>query len=101
MRKTLELPLREGLAIPAAVLMDAAGPAALAPAQATQFCQPLILWIWDFTVCADERRDAADSANKEITRTDRVLVVFFNITTFLLQGIVFYRPQSCRDEVGD
>jgi len=91
----------EGLETPALVLVVALGPAALIPAQTVQLCHPDILWIWDFTVWADERIDAAESANKEITRTNRGLVVFFNITTFLLQGLFLFGREFCRDEVGD
>jgi NhaP-type Na+/H+ and K+/H+ antiporter len=90
----------EGLETPALVPVVALGPAALIPAQTVQLSHPGILWIWDFTVWADERIDAAESANKEITRTHRGLVVFFNITTFLLQG-VFIRPRILLRRIGD
>jgi hypothetical protein len=85
MEKTLDTPLREGDEV-VAVLMLAPGPAALAPAQATQLCHPLILWIWLLTVWADERRDAAEITNSAITRMDVLLVVFFTITTFTPGG---------------
>jgi hypothetical protein len=62
--------------------MDALGPAALAPAQATQFCHPVILWIWLLTVWADERSEVAAKRNSATARMDVLLVVFFNITTF-------------------
>jgi hypothetical protein len=62
--------------------MDAPGPAALAPAQATQFCHPVILWIWLLTVWADERSEVAAKRNSATARMDMLLVVFFNITTF-------------------
>src|SRR5690349_9327643 len=70
-----------------AVLMLAPGPAALAPAQATQFCHPLILWIWLLTVWADERSEAAAKRNSATARMDMLLVVFFNITTFTPGGL--------------
>jgi hypothetical protein len=54
----------------------------LAPAQATQFCHPVILWIWLLTVWADERSEAAAKRNSATARMDVLLVVFFNITTF-------------------
>jgi len=56
--------------------MEAEGPEALDPAQATQFCHPLILWIWLFTVCADEG-SAAAKANSATARMVIFLVVFF------------------------
>jgi hypothetical protein len=62
--------------------MDAPGPAALAPAQATQFCHPLILCIWLLTVWADERSEVAAKRNSAIARMETLLVVFFTITTF-------------------
>ena len=62
MEKTLDTPLMEGDEV-VAVLMLAPGPAALAPAQATQFSHPLILWIWLLTVWADERSE--DGRQKE------------------------------------
>jgi len=62
--------------------MEAPGPAALMPAQATQLCHPLILWIWLLTVWADERSDEAAKRNSAIARMDMLLVVFFTITTF-------------------
>ena len=81
MEKTLDTPLIEGDEV-VAVEMDAAGPAALAPAQATQFCHPLILWIWLLTVWADERRVAAEIMNSAITRMETLFVVLFTVTTF-------------------
>jgi nitrogen fixation/metabolism regulation signal transduction histidine kinase len=62
--------------------MDALGPAALAPAQATQFCHPVILWIWLLTVWADEGSEAAAKRNSATARMNMLLVVFFTITTF-------------------
>src|SRR5579864_768161 len=62
--------------------MDAPGPAALAPAQATQLCHPLILWIWLLTVWADERSEVAAKRNSATTRMETLLLVFFTITTF-------------------
>jgi hypothetical protein len=62
--------------------MDAPGPAALAPAQATQFCHPLILWIWLLTVWADERSEVAAKRNSATARMETLLVVLFTITTF-------------------
>jgi hypothetical protein len=61
--------------------MLAPGPAALAPAQATQFCHPLILWIWLLTVWADEG-SAAAKKNSATARMETLLVVLFTITTF-------------------
>src|SRR5262249_53454612 len=66
--------------------MDAPGPAALAPAQATQFCHPLILCIWLLTVWADERSEAAAKKNSAIARMETLLVVLFTITTFTPGG---------------
>ena len=91
MEKTLDTPLIVGDEV-VAVEMDAAGPAALAPAQATQFCHPLILWIWLLTVWADERSEVAAKRNSATTRMDTLLVVFFTITTFYSRGIVFLLP---------
>src|SRR4029077_10061530 len=68
--------------------MEAPGPAALMPAQVTQLSQPLILWICDLTVWADEETETAENMNSAITRPNRPLVVFFTITT-LLQGVCF------------
>src|SRR6266853_6731245 len=68
--------------------MDAPGPAALIPAQATQLCQPLILWICDLTVWADEETETAENMNSAITRPNRPLVVFFTITTFTPGGFL-------------
>jgi nitrogen fixation/metabolism regulation signal transduction histidine kinase len=65
-----------------AVLMLAPGPAALAPAQVTQFSHPLILCIWLLTVWADERSEAAAKRNSATARMETLLVVFFTITTF-------------------
>jgi|SRR5579859_3090328 len=62
--------------------MDAPGPEALMPAQDTQLCHPLILWIWLLTVWADERSEVTAKRNSAITRMDKLLVVFFTITTF-------------------
>jgi hypothetical protein len=92
MEKTLETPLREG-DLTVAVLIEAPGPLAPGPAQATQFCQPAMRWICVFTVCADERREAAVRMNRAITRTDKPLVLFFAITTFLSPGVCFLPPQ--------
>ena len=81
MEKTLDTPLMVGDEV-VDVLMLAPGPAALAPAQATQFCHPLILWIWLLTVWADEGSEAAAKRNSATARMDMLLVVFFTITTF-------------------
>jgi hypothetical protein len=81
MEKTLDTPLIEGDEV-VAVEMDAPGPAALMPAQATQLCHPLILWIWLLTVWADERSEVAAKRNSATTRMDTLLVVLFTITTF-------------------
>jgi|SRR6185312_582855 hypothetical protein len=62
--------------------MDAPGPAALAPAQATQFCHPVILWIWLLTVWADEGSEAAAKRNSATARMETLLVVLFTVTTF-------------------
>ena len=62
--------------------MDAPGPAAFAPAQATQFSHPLILWIWLLTVWADERSEAAAKRNSATARMETLLVVLFTVTTF-------------------
>src|SRR5579864_3790274 len=77
--------------------MEADGPEALMPAQVTQFCQPVIAWIWDFTVCADDGRDTAAKRNSATARTDKLLVVFFNITNFYSRGFCFRRslPRDC------
>src|SRR5215475_7638364 len=97
MENTLDEPLIVGDPV-RAVKIEAPGPDAPAPAQATQFSHPLILCIWLFTVCADE--EAAAKMNSAIARTDKLLVVFFTITTFTPGG--FCVPsQACRDEVGD
>ncbi|HEY2116122.1 MAG TPA: hypothetical protein VGJ51_13580 [Candidatus Angelobacter sp.] len=81
MEKTLDTPLEEGDEV-VAVEMDAPGPAALAPAQATQFCHPVILCIWLLTVWADEGSEAAAKRNSATARMETLLVVFFTITTF-------------------
>ena len=81
MEKTLDTPLIEGDEV-VAVEMDAPGPAALAPAQATQFSHPLILWIWLLTVWADERSEAAAKRNSATARMETLLVVLFTVTTF-------------------
>ena len=81
MEKTLDTPLEEGDEV-VAVEMDAPGPAALMPAQATQLSHPLILWIWLLTVWADERRVAAEIMNSAITRMETLFVVLFTVTTF-------------------
>ncbi|HEY2170493.1 MAG TPA: hypothetical protein VGJ30_12760 [Candidatus Angelobacter sp.] len=81
MEKTLDTPLIEGDEV-VAVEMDAPGPAALAPAQVTQFCHPLILCIWLLTVWADEGRVAAEIMNSAIARMETLLVVLFTVTTF-------------------
>jgi len=62
--------------------MDAPGPAAFAPAQATQFCHPLILWIWLLTVWADERSEVAAKRNSATARMETLLIVLFTVTTF-------------------
>ena len=67
--------------------MDAPGPEALIPAQVTQLCHPVILWIWLLTVWADERREVAAKRNSATARTDMLLVVFFTITTFTPGGL--------------
>jgi hypothetical protein len=81
MEKTLDTPLIEGDEV-VAVEMDAPGPAALAPAQATQFCHPLILWIWLLTVWADERSETAAKRNSATARMETLLIVLFTVTTF-------------------
>src|SRR5215831_4806955 len=81
MEKTLDTPLMVGDEV-VAVLMLAPGPAALAPAHATQFSHPLILWIWLLTVWADERSEAAAKRNSATARMDMLLVVLFTVTTF-------------------
>jgi hypothetical protein len=75
--------------------MEAEGPAALEPAQATQFSHPLILWIWLFTVCADEGTQA--KTNSAITRMERFLIVFFTITNFYSRGFFAFHRALCRD----
>src|SRR5579864_4262320 len=62
--------------------MDAPGPEALIPAQVTQLCHPVILWIWLLTVWAGERSEVAAKRNSATARMDMLLVVFFTITTF-------------------
>src|SRR6476646_8738529 len=89
MEKTLDTPLMVGDEA-VAVLMLAPGPAALAPAQATQFCHPLILWIWLLTVWADEGSEAAAKRNSATARMDMHMVVFFTITT--LSAVRFCYP---------
>ena len=86
MEKALDTPLMEGDEV-VAVLILAPGPAALAPAQATQFCHPLILWIWLLTVWADERSEDAAKRNSAIARMDIILVVLFTVTTFYSRGL--------------
>src|SRR5579859_2442971 len=68
--------------------MEAEGPEALTPAQVTQLVQPDIVWICDFTVCADERMDAAAKRNSAIARMEKFLVVFFTITIFTPGGFL-------------
>src|SRR6478672_8405357 len=72
--------------------MEAPGPEALMPAQATQLCHPLILWIWLLTVWADERSDEAAKRNSAIARIDMLLVVLFTITTFTPGVLVCLGP---------
>ena len=62
--------------------MDAPGPAALMPAQATQLSHPLILWIWLLTVWADERSEVAAKRNSATARMETLLFIFFTVTTF-------------------
>jgi hypothetical protein len=102
MEKTLAFPLKLGLFTPEAVLIEAPGPAAFGPAQATQFSHPAILWICDFTVWADERSDTTLRMNRAITKMDRALVLFFTITTFTPgDDLSFCFGRDIRDEVGD
>ena len=84
MEKTLDTPLIEGDEV-VAVEMDAPGPLALTPAQATQFSHPLILWIWLLTVWADERSEVAAKRNSATARME-TLFVFLLITTFYSRG---------------
>src|SRR5438270_6531353 len=72
--------------------MDAPGPAALMPAQATQLSHPLILWIWLLTVWADERSEVAAKRNSATARME-TLFVFLFITTFYSRGF-FAAPFS-------
>jgi hypothetical protein len=80
--------------------MDAPGPAALEPAQATQFCHPLILWIWLLTVWADEGSEAAAKRNSTTARMDMLLVVF-TITTFYSRGFLFAAISNGEAEIND
>jgi hypothetical protein len=86
MEKTLDTPLVEGDEV-VAVEMDAPGPAALAPAQATQFSHPLILCIWLLTVWADERSEVAAKRNSATARMETLLVILFTVTTFYSRGL--------------
>jgi hypothetical protein len=56
------------------------------PAQATQLCHPLILWIWLLTVWADERSEVAAKRNSATARMEMLLVFLFAITTFTPGG---------------
>src|SRR5947209_17822687 len=74
------------------------------PAQVTQFCHPLILWIWLFTVCADDGTEAAAKRNSATARTDKLLIVFLTITTFYSRGFLVFVVVApalvLRDSVG-
>jgi hypothetical protein len=70
--------------------MEAPGPEALAPAQVTHACHPLILWIWLLTVWADEGSEAAAKRNSATARMETLLVVFFTITTFTPGDLGFF-----------
>jgi hypothetical protein len=80
--------------------MDAPGPDALIPAQVTQLCQPVILWIWLLTVWADERSEVTAKRNSAITRRDKLLVVLFTITTFT-PGDLFAAISNGEAEIND
>jgi hypothetical protein len=84
-----------------AVEMEAPGPAPPEPAQATQFCHPLILWIWLFTVCADEDTEAAAKRNSATARMDKFLIVVFTITTFTPGDCFLFNRGLVCDRVGD
>jgi hypothetical protein len=62
-----------------------------------QFCHPVILWIWLFTVCAGEETEAAAKTNIATARIDTLLIESFTIIFLLLQGIVlFVSPYRAR-----
>src|SRR6266571_51144 len=81
--------------------MDAPGPDALIPAQVTQLCHPVILWIWLLTVWADERSEAAAKRNSATPRMNMLLVVFFTITTFTPGGLGCAAISNGEAEIND
>jgi hypothetical protein len=64
---TRELPVRDGLLIPAVVVIFEFGPVPPVPAQELQLCQPDILWIALFTVWAIAEEAAKDVRRKPVS----------------------------------
>jgi hypothetical protein len=88
---TRALPLRDGLAIPAAVLIVEVGPVPPVPAQELQLCQPDILWIAVFTVWAVAVVAAKDARRKPVSAAMEIEKHFTGnlIVICLLHGVCY------------
>jgi hypothetical protein len=89
MENTRALPVRDGLATPACVLIVDVGPVPPVPAQELQLCHPDILWIALFTVWAVAVDAAKDVRRKPVSAAMEIEKRFEgNLIICLLHGIV-------------